>query len=106
MRAESLASSGLSMRIHHTALQELVDNAGELKHGPINSVGVLRLALDLRDTREHLEPRALPDLRSRLLELAFVAERLGDKSLAESLRMLHASRKPGAQVAEEVGYDR
>ena len=42
------------MRIIKEALDELIRHNGELKHGPINSTGVLRLALDLRDARARI----------------------------------------------------
>jgi hypothetical protein len=42
------------MRITDTALQELIENEGELKSGPISATGILRLALDLQDARKEL----------------------------------------------------
>lgn len=42
------------MRIPNKMLQELIDNEGELTTGPITSIGILRLALDLKETRETL----------------------------------------------------
>jgi hypothetical protein len=43
------------MRIENHSVDELIDNGGELKVGPMNQIGVLRLALDLRDARQELE---------------------------------------------------
>lgn len=42
------------MRIVKAALDELIEHEGELKHGPINTIGVWRLALDLRDARARI----------------------------------------------------
>ena len=42
------------IRITKEALDELIEHQGELKHGPLNSVGVCRLALDLRDARARI----------------------------------------------------
>lgn len=41
-------------RIAKEALDELIEHQGNLKHGPINTVGVYRLALDLRDARARI----------------------------------------------------
>jgi hypothetical protein len=38
-------------RIPEALLDELIENEGELKTGPINAIGVLRLARDLKATR-------------------------------------------------------
>ncbi len=42
------------MRIENHSVEELIANGGELKVGPVNQIGVLRLALDLRDARQEL----------------------------------------------------
>jgi hypothetical protein len=42
------------MRVPQTLLEELIANEGELQSGPINNMGVLRLALDLKEAREEL----------------------------------------------------
>lgn len=39
------------MRIPQHLLEELIENDGELKSGPINSMGILRLGLDLKEAR-------------------------------------------------------
>ena len=41
----------IKMRLLNAHIDELVKNGGELRTGPINSLGVLRLALDLKDAR-------------------------------------------------------
>ena len=43
------------MRIPENLLNELIQNEGELENGPINTMGVFRLALDLRDLRKEIE---------------------------------------------------
>jgi|694.fasta_scaffold00471_64 hypothetical protein len=48
------------MRIPANLLDELIENEGELKSGPVATMGVLRLALDLRDARR--AQRMLPKL--------------------------------------------
>ena len=42
------------MRIIKETLDEIIEHKGEIKHGPLNSTGVLRLALDLRDARARI----------------------------------------------------
>lgn len=42
------------MRITNKMLNELIANEGELKTGPINSMGILRMALDLKDARNEI----------------------------------------------------
>ncbi len=42
------------MRIINETLDEIIEHKGEIKHGPLNSTGVLRLALDLREARERI----------------------------------------------------
>jgi len=41
-------------RIPDELLNKLIDNEGELEAGSISAMGVLRLALDLRDARAEL----------------------------------------------------
>lgn len=40
------------MCITNEVLKELIANEGELKHTPVATVGVFRLALDLQEARE------------------------------------------------------
>ena len=47
-------------RISDEKLNELIDNEGELSSGAISIMGVLRLALDLRDARADLVKRDNP----------------------------------------------
>ena len=56
-------------RIVKEALDELIEHRGELKHGPINAVGVLRLALDLQDARARVA-----ELEKELEELGNIAD--------------------------------
>jgi len=42
-------------RVKSKYLDELIENEGELQSGPINTMGILRLALDLRDAREKVQ---------------------------------------------------
>lgn len=42
------------MRIPDHLLDELIENEGEMRTGPVLTIGVLRLALDLKETREAL----------------------------------------------------
>lgn len=56
------------MRIVNEVLIELVEHNGELKHGPINATGVLRMALDLQEARARI--RELEDEISSLNEIA------------------------------------
>lgn len=43
------------MRIPDSILQEVIENDGDTKGGPVNSMGVLRLALDLKEARADLK---------------------------------------------------
>ncbi len=56
------------MRIIKETLNEIIEHKGEIKHGPLNSTGVLRLALDLRDARCRIE--ALEEFISMVLRKA------------------------------------
>lgn len=40
------------MRVPQNLLEELIENEGELRSGPVNTTGILRLALDLKEARE------------------------------------------------------
>ena len=42
------------MRVSNASLNELIANHGELSTSPLNALGILRLALDLRDARAAL----------------------------------------------------
>ena len=57
------------MRIVPEVLDELIEHNGEIKHGPINTTGVLRLALDLREARARIT-----ELEQELAELGGIAE--------------------------------
>lgn len=43
------------MRIPQNLLEELIENEGELRSGPVNTTGILRLALDLKEAREDID---------------------------------------------------
>jgi len=43
------------MRVPNELLQEVIDNNGETRCGPVNSMGALRLALDLKEARKALK---------------------------------------------------
>ena len=40
------------MRVPQYLFEELIENEGELRGGPILPIGILRLALDLKEARE------------------------------------------------------
>jgi hypothetical protein len=42
------------MRIPQDMLEDLIENEGETGTGPINNLGILRLALDLQEAREEI----------------------------------------------------
>ncbi len=44
----------MKQRVAQALLLELIENGGELRSGPVATLGVLRLAIDLRDAREEL----------------------------------------------------
>jgi hypothetical protein len=72
------------MRIIKAALDELIENEGELKHGPINSTGVLRLALDLQDARARVV-----ELEQELTELGEIAD-----GVHADVRLIRAKYSP------------
>ena len=41
-------------RVSEAMLHQLIKNGGQLRSGPVNSMGVLRLALDLAEAREEI----------------------------------------------------
>ena len=43
------------IRVPRSLLNELIENEGELRTGPINEMGILRLALDLKDAIKEIE---------------------------------------------------
>lgn len=47
------------MRVPDNLLEELIENEGELVTGPIRGIGILRLALDLREARQRLKDISL-----------------------------------------------
>ena len=50
------------MRIAERYLQEIINHQGSLASGPITKLGVLRLALDLREAREKIAALEMPKL--------------------------------------------
>jgi hypothetical protein len=78
-------------RISDRHLDELIENDGELSTGPINSLGVLRLALDLKELRNRsataLSRRGLLDSLSEE-ELLDALNELNTDSLKKLLKEL------------------
>lgn len=62
-------------RIKDEVLEELVDNEGELRTGPVSTIGVLRLALDLQDVRAKLAKLMMFKAATGASELRVNAER-------------------------------
>jgi len=61
------------MRIPDNLLDELIENEGEMRTGPVLTIGVLRLALDLRETRDAL--RKLEEAQQRIAFKQPIAKR-------------------------------
>lgn len=57
------------MRIAQETLDELIEYRGQLKNWPLNAEGVLKLALDLQDTRARVA-----ELEKELEELGNIAD--------------------------------
>jgi len=49
-----LTVEGIQMRVSDQLLLSLIRNNGRLKSGPINEMGILRLAFDLLEAREEI----------------------------------------------------
>ena len=84
------------MRISKEALEELIEHEGELKHGPINTMGILRLALDLQDARRETREAQI-DLERLLSAMEFI-RKSGDPDAA----FLHGARI--MDWAREIGW--
>lgn len=48
------------MRVSNEFVDELIQNEGKMSSGHVNQMGILRLALDLRDARETLRANTKP----------------------------------------------
>lgn len=83
------------MRVPKELLEEVIRFSGELKNGPINEMGVLRLALDLQDARRETREAQL-DLEHLLSAMEFI-RKSGDPDAAfmQGARIMDWAREIG-----------
>lgn len=84
------------MRIPENLLAEVIANEGELRTGPVSALGVLRLALDLKETREAAMMARLA-LMDGTFALSGCKRTPEQESFVKSARVAIAALKGGAK---------